>query len=634
MGAVYNTTKQCTEPPYSVGQSSANDLNANVAYPTLDGRIGETYAARSTATNKNSLYDSYLRAFRWATDRIGDAGIVAFVSNGGWIDGNTADGIRLSLADEYTRIYVYNLRGNQRTAGEVSRMEGGKIFGSGSRNTVAIFIGVKNPAHAGSCELFYRDIGDYLSREEKLAQVRADTLANIGWKNITPNTHGDWTNQRHDEYLTWPPIGERKSQTDQKPVFSIFSAGLQTNRDAWVYNFSRSKLATNVGRMIGNYNAQLSLFDNYCRDEGITRPGEAEVTAYLTENPAAAKPNHIKWSRSLRTYLARQVPISLREEGYVVSDYRPFCKQNAYFDRHLNHERSKLPVIFPTRQHTNIGILVTSPGGNASFTCRVTSTIPDLVSVTGAGNATQYFPRWTYVKEMASDGELDFASAEPVGDLDRYGYRRVDNITDSILASYREAVGDEVSKDDIFYYVYGLLHAPAYRATYSADLKKTLPHIPPPETRERFEQFVVAGRELAELHIGYETVERYELDVQVKKGEDPEDRETWRVSKLKWGKRKDPGTGKSVEDRTTIVYNTKVTIAGIPDDAERYMLGSRSALAWIIDRYQVKTDKASEITNDPNDWCDEHDDPTYIVDLIRRVTTVAVETMRIVDSLE
>lgn len=190
-----------------------------------------------------------------------------------------------------------------------------------------------------------------------------------------------------------------------------------------------------------------------------------------------------------------------------------------------------------------------------------------------------------------------------------------------------------MSKDDIFFYVYGLLHDPTYREAYAADLKKMLPHIPTPETRERFERFAAAGRRLADLHVGYETVEPYALDVQLKPGASAEDRETWRVSKLKWGKKKDPETGKTVDDRSVIVYNGKVTIAGIPEDAERYMLGSRSALAWIIDRYQVKTDKASGIVNDPNHWCDEHDDPTYIVDLIRRVTTVAIETMKVVDSL-
>lgn len=218
-------------------------------------------------------------------------------------------------------------------------------------------------------------------------------------------------------------------------------------------------------------------------------------------------------------------------------------------------------------------------------------------------------------------------------EIDEYGYRRVDNITSAILNTYQESIGDQVTKDEIFFYVYGLLHDPVYRKTYAADLKKMLPHIPTPESRVRFEQFAAAGRALADLHVGYEDVEPYPVDVQLKPGADPADRETWRVSKLKWAKKKESGTGKSVDDVTKLIYNTKVTITGIPEEAERYMLGSRSALAWIIDRYQVKTDKASGIVNDPNEWCDEHDDPRYIVDLITKVTTVAVETMKIVDGL-
>ena len=237
------------------------------------------------------------------------------------------------------------------------------------------------------------------------------------------------------------------------------------------------------------------------------------------------------------------------------------------------------------------------------------------------------------MKPEPSDGELDFSAADDI-ELDQHGYQRIDNITDGILTLYRSAVGDQVSKDDIFYYVYGLLHDPAYRETYASDLKKMLPHIPTPDTRERFEQLTSAGRRLADLHVDYECVDPYPLDVQLKSSASVDDRETWRVSKMKWGKKKCLDTGKNLDDRTTLVYNPKVTIAGIPEEAERYMLGSRSALAWIIDRYQVKTDKASGIVNDPNDWCDEHDDPTYIVDLIKRVTTVAVETTKIVDSLE
>ncbi|WP_280470702.1 DEAD/DEAH box helicase [Nocardia farcinica] len=617
-------------PPYSVGQNSANDLNANVSYPTLDKRIGDTYAARSTGTNKNSLYDSYLRAFRWATDRIGNKGIVAFVSNGGWLDGNTADGIRLSLADEYSRIYAYNLRGNARTAGELRKKEAGNVFGSGARTTIGIWIGIKDPAHAGPCEIYYRDIGDYLTREDKLRIIAEDTLTSIDWQTITPNTHGDWANQRNDEYQAWPAIGEKNASREQVTVFSNFSRGLETTRDAWVYNYSRTNLAANVQRLIGNYNDQHTPFADYCRTAGVTRPNEAAVTDYLTANPSAARADHIKWSSSLKQHLSRATVATFGEAGIRRGAYRPFDTEYTYFDRILNHRRGELASMFPTPHHKNIGFYVVGTGSDKPFSVLMTTAIPDL-SFWGSGSG-QFFTRWTYAKAESAEGELDFASADPVT-ADEHGYRRIDNITDEILALYRAAIGDQVMKDDIFYYVYGLLHAPDYRETYAADLKKMLPHIPTPESRQRFEKLAAAGRDLAELHVSYESVRPYELAVELKKGAALDDRETWRVSKMKWGKKKDPDTGKSVDDRTTIVYSPKVTITGIPEDTDRYLLGSRSALAWIIERYQVKTDKDTGIVNDPNDWCDEHDDPTYIVDLIKRVTTVAVETMRIVDSL-
>ncbi|NMD95002.1 DEAD/DEAH box helicase [Rhodococcus sp. BL-253-APC-6A1W] len=615
-------------PPYSVGQTSANDLNANIAYPTLDKRIADTYAKRSTATNKNSLYDSYLRAFRWATDRIGDTGIVAFVSNGGWIDGNTADGIRLSLADEYSRIYVYNLRGNQRTAGELSRKEGGKIFGSGSRNTVAILIGVKNPTHTGTCEIYYRDIGDYLTREDKLRIVDDNTLDTVNWQTITPNAHGDWTNQRNDEYLTWPAIGD-KSSTATPAVFSTYSRGLSTGRDAWCYSSSRAGLAESIDELVNQYRATQARFTAYCTDIGEPKPTQNTATAFLDANADLTGTGRISWNRGLRNDLVKGTEIAFSEDSVRLGSYRPFNRQWSYLDRRVNDMIYQLPAMFPTSHHKNIGVVLTGAASHFEFTPFITDLLPNLHLL----DTAQFFPRWTYVKEESADGELDFAAAD-TPEVDEYGYRRVDNITDGILALYRDAVGDQVTKDDIFYYVYGLLHDPAYRDAYAADLKKMLPHIPTPKSREWFDQLANAGRRLAELHVNYEAVEPYGLDVQLKKGAEPADRETWRVSKLKWGKKKDPETGKNVDDRTTIVYNGKVTITGIPEDADRYMLGSRSALAWILDRYQVKTDKTSGIVNDPNGWCDEHDNPLYVVDLIRRVTTVAIETMKIVDSLK
>jgi predicted helicase len=280
----------------------------------------------------------------------------------------------------------------------------------------------------------------------------------------------------------------------------------------------------------------------------------------------------------------------------------------------------QLAAIFPTPNHAaNIGIYQVGNGSAVPFSAIMINAVPDL-HVTGAGSGGQFFPRWTYEKADEA-GTLDFTAGTGV---DEWGYRRVDNITDEILSLYRESVGDQVAKDDIFYYAYGTLHDPGYRSRYAADLKKLLPHIPTPDTLHRFQRVAEIGRQLADLHICYEEVKPYPLHVQLRAGAAASNRETWRVDKMKW---------KSKADRTAIVYNAAVTVTGIPDAAHDYMLGSRSALEWLMDRYQIKTDKASGIVNDPNDWCDEHDDPTYIVDLIKKVTTVSVSTVELVAQL-
>jgi predicted helicase len=234
----------------------------------------------------------------------------------------------------------------------------------------------------------------------------------------------------------------------------------------------------------------------------------------------------------------------------------------------------------------------------------------------------QFFPRWAYEKLESSEGELDLVV--DAAEVDSYGYRRIDNITDDILTLYQGVAGDGVTKDDIFYYAYGIMHEPSYCTRYAADLNKMLPHIPTPESADRFTDVVDIGRKLADVHLNYETVKPYPLDVEVKNGVNPNDREAWRVDKMRW---------RSKTDRDAIVYNSKVIVTGIPAKAHDYVLGSPTALEWIIDRYQVKTDKASGIINDPNDWCDEHDDPTNIVDLIKKITTVSVETVALVEQL-
>lgn len=598
-------------PPYSVGQDSANDNNANLRYPTLDRRIGQTYAGRSTGTNKNSLYDSYYRAYRWATDRVGEHGIVAFVSNGGWIDGNTADGVRLSFADEFAHLWIYNLRGNQRTAGELSRREGGKVFGSGSRSTIVIFIGVKDPAHTGPVKIHYRDIGDYLDREQKLRIIEASTIENTEWQGIEPNTHGDWVNQRDNVFGTWPPIGT-KDPVGPK-VFASYSSGLKTGRDPWVYNWSRTQLDTQVEEIAAQYRQVQALRKAF-------QPG-GTAQDVLKQNPDLTGPGKISWNPSLRQRLDSGKDLSPDVQYIRPSTYRPFTPQWVYFDVATSDRRYQLPSMFPTAHHHNYGIVLTGPASHFDFTPFATDLIPNLHLL----DTGQFFPRYTCERFDTTDaGELDFGSASGDFDVDEHGYRRIDNITDEILAVYRTALGESVTKDQIFWSVYGQLHVPSYRETYAADLKKMLPHIPTPETLDRFTQLAQAGEQLGHLHMRYEDVKPYPLDVQLKPGTDPSDRKTWRVQKMKW---------RSKTDHTAIVYNPKVTISGIPAEAEEYMLGSRSALAWIIDRYQVKTDKPSGIVNDPNLWCDEHDDPTYIVNLIKKVTTVSIETMRIVKEL-
>ena len=369
-------------PPYSAGQTSANDLNANLKYPSLDDRIAETYAGKSTAQLKNSLYDSYLRAFRWATDRIGDQGVVAFVSNGGWLDGNTGDGVRLSMAEDFTDLYVFNLRGNQRTAGEQSRREGGKVFGSGSRNTVAITIGVKDPSKQGFT-LHYRDIGDYLSAEEKLDIVQANTLDTIEWQLIVPNEYGDWINQRSKDFETWPTISSKAKQ--ETKIFEQYSAGLATSRDAWVYSFNLTSLQINVEILLNTYNE--------IRRQFVDQP-DTKVSPFLDDNPQLLNPQLIKWSQSLERPLKNNVRLAHQRDSYTLSLYRPFMPQQVYFSAPLNHRQYQLPSMFPTPKHNNIGYVQAAVGAQKPYSMFAVDRLPDLNFYGSEGS--QFFPRFTW----------------------------------------------------------------------------------------------------------------------------------------------------------------------------------------------------------------------------------------------
>lgn len=579
-------------PPYSSGQTDANDNNQNQKYPVLDGSIASTYAKLSTATNKNNLYDSYIRGIRWASNRIKDDGVIAFVSNGSFIDLPTTDGIRKAFGTEFSRIFIYNLRGNARMSGENRRKEAGNVFGGGARTPIAIAILIKNSASTGPADVQYRDIGDYLSREQKLDILEIEqSLEGTAWETITPNEHGDWAEHRDENYGTYQPIGDKttKGKTTTPAIFEVYSRGVATSRDAWCYNYSRREVSSNIQRMIDFYNSQL---------------GNPEVNYDSTK---------ISWNRSLLADLKSGKSHSYRDEAIVTAAYRPFTKQSMYFDRSLNDMIYQVHKIFPSTSCSNLVIGITGTGAQKPFSSLITRNVFDLhMQHTGQG-----FPLYTY-EPLSAEAQGDLFEAEGVV-ID--GYRRKDNITDATLISYREFYeAPQISKEDIFYYVYGLLHSPEYKAKYKTDLAKMLPRIP---KAGDFWGFSESGRKLADLHLDYETVTPYPLD-EIIQGASSAGACDYRVTKLSFGTRK---------DRSRIIYNREITLAGIPEEAYEYQVNGKSALEWIIDRYQVTTNKDSQIINDPNQYSQEAGNPRYIIDLIKRIVTVSVETMRIVAQL-
>ncbi|WP_062076565.1 DEAD/DEAH box helicase [Demequina globuliformis] len=591
-------------PPYSVGQTSGNDNNANVKYPHLDKSIETTFAAKSRATNKRSLYDSYIRAIRWSANRIGDAGLIGFVTNGGFIDANTADGLRKTLADEFTDIYVFNMRGNMRATNW--KAEGGQVFGAGSQTTVAVTFLVKNPERdQDRATVHYFQTPDAATREDKLELAESGSARTIAWQSIEPNDAGDWINQRSDQFQSWHPIGGGNDA-----AFRTYSGGIKTNRDAWVYNFSSTELEANVRRMVDFYNSQVEGYAAHLsRHPGTDRKNG--VDKFIDNDPT-----NISWNRADKANVARGRTYALDPSRTFVGAYRPFTKQTVQFQPDLNDMVYRMPSMFPTPGHTNIGFDITGAGSHFEFCLIATDQLPNLHLL----DTGQFFARYTY--EPVEDGTLELS--DDVID----GYRRLDNITDATLKQYRSWYGGDVTKDDIFAYLYGFLHSPDFRSRFAADLKRSLPRIPRIGA-EQFPMFRDAGKVLLDLHIGYENVDPYPVVV-----DGVPDRlygdalyDALRVQKMKYGKR-----GKS-QDKTVIHYSPTITVSRIPEEAQRYMLGSRSGLDWIIDRYQVKTDKASGIVNDPNNWSREVGNPRYILDLIAKVTTVSVETMKIVDSL-
>ncbi|ASK17188.1 DEAD/DEAH box helicase family protein [Bacillus cereus] len=545
-------------PPYSIGQTNANDNNQNQSYPRLDNSIDLTYAKYSSANLKKSLYDSYIKAFRWSSDRIENKGVIGFVTNGSFIDSNSTDGLRKCWHDEFNYIYVFNLRGDQRTLGEKSRQEGGKIFGSGSRTPIAITLLVKDGTD--NHEVYYHDIGDYLSREEKLSIISDLTsVRGIEWTEIHPDANNDWINQRDQNYDKYDAM--------DGGVFINKAIGVSTNRDAWVYGYNKYNVMQNTQRMVANYNSEVVRLSSVGDEkEKINKVNSAD--------------EFVKWTRGLKQKLAKSEQISL-SNNVIQSMYRPYVLKWLYYDKNV--------VEMPGRYHSLFGsenkvIYVTGAGASRDFSCLIVDKIPNL--------------------DLMEKGQ---------------GFYRNDNsLTDALFVdasnindSFKKKLG--LSDDDVFNYVYGVLHSKEYRAKYANDLKKTLPRIPILKNKD---QYVEIGRKLADLHLKYETVEPYS-EIVIEGKATP----SYKVTRMKHPK-------KGVKDK--IVFNTDITITNIPEKAYEYVVNGRSAIEWIIDQYQVKSDKKSGIVDDPNLYSD---DERYIFDLLLRIINVSVQTVDLVNSL-
>jgi len=586
-------------PPYSVGQKSANDNAQNQTYPTLEKSVQDYYVKNSKAGLNKAVYDSYIKAFRWATDRLEktQGGIIGFVTNGAWIDSNGLDGFRKSLENEFAKIYVFNLRGNQRTSGELSRKEGGKIFGSGSRTPVSITILVKKTHSKEKAEILYHDIGDYLNREEKLSIIKKfKSIKNLDFslERIKPNTHGDWINHRNDIFSTFIPIEPtKKYNVSEKSWFILNVIGVATNRDNWVYNFSKIQLENNMQNMIAFYNQE--------------RENLNTIKDYQIKFLSAK----ISYTVNLKNDLHKNIVHTKNEDAIVYGSYRPFCKQQLYYDKHFIERPGLSSNLFPTPKHKNLVIAVSGVGASKDFSSLITDCIPDLqLQFNG-----QCFPMYYYTEVETMQGNL----FDTINNEEKY--LRHDAISDFILKRARESYGNKVIKEDLFYYVYGFLHSKKYREMFSSDLKKMLPRIPLMEKPHDFWAFSKAGRELAELHLNYENIEPCKEVVSVFGAYD---NLNYRVDKMRFA---------SKEDKTTIIYNNQISITEIPLKAYDYIVNGKSAIEWIMERYQVTTNKDSGITNDPNDWSDEHNNPKYIYNLLLSIINLSIKSVDIIDSL-
>ena len=577
-------------PPYSAGQRSENDNAENVSYPTLDEKIRSTFAAASQGKGgKRALYDSYIRAIRWASDRLGaGGGVVAYVSGSAWIERGFADGMRQSLAEEFSDLYIFHLRGDIRKnmLSRGAAGEGENVFGQGSMTGVAISILVKNPNSIKRGKISFFDIGKGLSKNDKLRLIKetgsiAGISSSSGWIDVVPNEKNDWIEQRDDSFEAFLPIAV-KGKTTEVPLFSMVTYGAVTNRDPWCYNFSRNDLTSNASRMIDFYNSEVERFG---RD--FDPLIDKSVDSFVDPDP-----RKISWGVNMKNGVRKGAKRDFDPSKIVVSAYRPFTKQWLYSDKNFVHSLYSTPKLFPSAETNNLAIHTSGVGARAGFSAMMFNRLPNLHHI----DSGQCFPLNTFRGDAEQDEDTDGDLFAPAKANEQSEMQ--DGITDAGLKHFQDAYPDEtITKEDLFYYVYGLLHSEDYRAKYADNLSKELPRVPRVKTAADFWAFSRAGRELGDLHVNYETVEPY--PVTIKQGDlrlaDIKNPEAfYRVTKWAFGK-----SGKE-KDKTTVIYNANITMQDIPLEAYDYVVNGKPALEWVMERQVVKTDKASGIVNDAN----------------------------------
>ena len=500
---------------------------------------------------------------------------------------------------------MFNLRGNGRTSGERCRQEGEPLFAAhggtgGSLTPIAITLLVKKPNHTGEAQIYYHDIGMYLKRKEKLARLaeyKSILSSKVELTSITPNEDGDWLNKRNEAFQNFIPIEpEKKFDEKSKSFFTTYAIGLVSNRDSWVYNYSKVELEKNVKRMVDFYNKQVADYKLALQKNPNTKP--EEIIEY-----SASK---ISWTRALKNNFQKKVEYSYKQNAIEEAFYRPFCKQNLYNEKFLIEMPGLSKKLFPTPQSKNLVISVYGLGNKKPYSTLISNCILDLNSMDAGA---QCFPLYWYENKSDERQQTLFDSGEQ-------DYVRHDAISDFVLQRCRTEFGYNITKEDIFYYVYGLLHSPIYKETFSADLTKMLPRIP---LVKSFWEYSKAGRELAELHLNYENQPSLpEVKISgIDKG-------IFDVDKIKF---------KDKQTKETILYNPYITISNIPSDCYKYTVNGKSPIEWVLERFQDSINKDTHIRNNPNDWGKENNSPKYILNLILSLMSLSIKTLKIINNL-